>query len=172
MATFGNTVEETTESKGWADYFVGGKFTLATALDITKITAWISNTNNAMYVRASLWSDSAGYPDALLGVTPAEAIAATFTKAAKDFTFSSAVSLTAADYWLFLHPDYAGSGFAFYVASSGGAFKYKSYDYSSGTPDPFPSGAGGTAWNMAIYATGEAPGGGAVRHNLMMMGIG
>ncbi len=156
MSTFGNTNSGSNYDYQNITYTMGGKFTLEEAGDVSKLTAFITNNiagHAACNIKGILRAadGAGGAPGTLKGVSVATAVADAFEDN-KDFSFSSAVSLTAADYWLLLLGDASAAGCAIFAqATTGGASGYAADTYAS-PDDPLTTWNGG-AYVMCMYGT-------------------
>jgi len=134
-----------------------GAFTLSESGDVTKLTAYAyestfySNGDDSGWI----YSDSAGYPYSLQGETPVSTHLTT-SLGWRDFTFSSALSVSSAKYWLGIS---SLSGDAYIRGDTTGG-EAVSMHYSYGTtfsagsaPATFPSGHLPTTYTISIYAT-------------------
>jgi hypothetical protein len=149
MATFGNTVETWDGSSYAADSIWMGKFTLAEAGDVSKLTAFVDAWAPCA-ARGVIYADSSGKPGTLLGA--AETLFETHqTPYWADFTFATAIALTAGDYWLGVHLDANEQMGLFRLASAGTS--YNAWDtYADGTATTCPASAPNTHLYL-IYAT-------------------
>lgn len=141
------------------------KFTLSEDGDVDKLTIYSRGTSTyggtTKIWKATIYSDSSGYPNAYQSPLGAE-VGDTTTAAWRDSTFSSAISLTAGTYWIGMHKDSGSNHVWYYDSGSTNQAYYTSngsITYNS-PPSTFPGGASGKADNVSVYATYTATGGG------------
>lgn len=133
----------TTDWSPGPNYIWGTKFTLSEAGDITNIGCYLFGTGTA---KCMIYVDSSGYPGAYKTVSSEVSLPSGWNWV----DFSTSVSLTADDYWLFSWVK-DGAGDMKYDAGSTNqsCSKWRAY----GTPpDPFPSGAAFYDREYSIYA--------------------
>lgn len=155
MATFGNSAAPTADYPMSADRWVGSKFTLTEAADVTKVTGRFgSGSGTGDNMKAVIYADAAGSPGARMGVSAAAAGAAANT----DVDFTLVVSLTAGDYWLGIVDDGGSAARLGNIAGSGSGRK-EGLTYASPAD---PMGAlddAAVAFTFCVYATYTAAGG-------------
>ncbi len=101
--TFGVTTVGTKTDSATADNKEVTKYTAPSAGTVTKLTGYVSGLGSAsgsQPVRAVLYADSGGVPGALLGVSNAVTINAGRAWGWVDFTFPSAVPVSAGTVWM------------------------------------------------------------------------
>jgi hypothetical protein len=160
MATFGNTNQEIfNQWYGWGDGKWAGKYVLASAGDVSKLTLYLRNTlvgNGALHVKAIIFSDSGGVPDTLLGTGTEVDIAANAAEAWVDCPFASPVSLQAGTYWLGLLTSPNGNGFDCAAADTGGNSNWIVDTYADGAATPWGAPTNNTN-KLSVYATYTVP---------------
>lgn len=154
MATFGYiTVGASFGNGGLGEGVIGCFFALTEEADVTKISLYTENTATGADVRVKglLYSDNAGYPNALLGTSNSTTINSA-TPQWWDLTFASPVHLTSGNYWI----SYVEDDFMSYYFDAGSA----NQTYQKGVagvyatpPNPFSASATGVARKLSIYAT-------------------
>jgi len=164
MATFGNTSIETGITRFTSrDTKSAVKFTLSEAGLVSKITAHIyRDPGNSYdgYCKCDIYADDAGSPGALKGETN-EVLVDWTSGDWGDFTFATAVSLTAGDYWLTLHVGddtvHQIVAYSTFISSDAGGtnqFDLRAEDeYDDGAEDPYGTVGGLNDWTASIYAT-------------------
>lgn len=153
MSIFGyNTIGGSTNTDGGA-FIEVSKETLNEDGAVSKLTLYADGgTSGASSIRAVIYADSSGNPDALLGTGTTTSIAAAAPAAWIDLVFPSAVSLTAGTYWIGMH--FGGTAsFNHYYDTLSNNLKYASQVYSSGPKNPFGTPQGTLSQRMSIYAT-------------------
>ena len=153
MAIFGNNSVGATD---WSGNIVNGKcvakFTLAEAGLVSKLTAYIQNWDVSCHIRAAIYYDSAGVPEALKG-TGTDTTFAPAGYAWVDLPFPSNVSLSAGDYWLGVQGDANAGGFTIKDVASGGSSDYVADTFSDGLVDPWGGTHNAGVHLCSIYAT-------------------
>lgn len=162
MATFGKTTQSSGSSYAWNDAKVCGKYTLSESGSVSKLTVDISNTetsHSACHLRAVIYDDSGGDPNALKGTGDAIAIADNIAKQWVDLTFASPVVLDAGTYWIgFIGSGSAGDtaiGISFWFTSAGTSVEDWNDDtYADGASDPWGAAHNKTAArDFDVYGT-------------------
>lgn len=166
MATAGYTTQGgTTENTGFSGNtnWPGGMITMPSAGDITKITAYCSNTVSSFSPRCTIYAGSAGArSSSVIGATTTSSTGTSF--ALTDFNFSSVFGASATTYWLQFEGDggngpggnvgqikYDAGGAAntSYVLSDIGVPVYDSKQYTLYATYN-PAGGGGPSWSIAL----------------------
>jgi len=167
MATFGDTTEYTSWNYNYANSNQAyGPYTLLVASLTSKLTVYCRNNgagHGACNVMGLIYAVSSGAPGALVAATPAIAMADNLTSAARDLTFTSAVSLSAASYFLGIIGDADSDGFGIAYADPGtGSVVVRGDTYVGGPADPYGT-PDATIPNLgvSIYATYTVPVAGA-----------
>jgi hypothetical protein len=114
------------------------------------------NASVIAYFKGVIYDDNgaSAYPGTLLGITPEVAIGTSTAQSWIDATFSSAVNLTAGDYWLgMVQKAYSQTAdAAFFSTASAGTSGYESITYSS-PANPLTSWANPSTYKLSVYAT-------------------
>ena len=144
------------------DYLeVSGRYALASAQPVTKLTAYLKGGGSATAMRAVIYSDSGNKPGAFVAVSQPVSIGAGQAAGWVDFPLSS-TALPAGQYWLGLWASNT-SALGFYDGVSGSGY-YAPATYSAGgsAPAAWPGGGSDDALAYSLYATvGTGGGGGA-----------
>ncbi len=155
MSTFGRTSLGASSALFFQNRINGCKATLSEDGDVTKLTIHCRGrgTGGNSKVRGVIYTDSSG-PDALRGVTSEVTVLQDAAEADVDLTFSSAVSLTAGDYWLMLWQGDNGF-YIYYDTGASGIEKEKAVAYSpTGNPEDPLTGETDNTHNFGpLYAT-------------------
>jgi len=165
MATFGRCSESGATSYGAAyDRIYLTKATLNEDGDVTKISIYGKAASGSIHMKAAIYSDNNGQPNALQGVS-AEVTVNTTLKW-WDFSFSPAVSLTAGTWWIGWNHD-GPVDFTYYYVTESGMGRWMNYTYNS-FPDPIGS-MNSINKSLCVCATYTPSGGGlsipvAMRH--------
>jgi hypothetical protein len=173
VSTFGITTAGTnadlTSLDGTA---IGSAFALTEAGTVSKLSASIANPGAASNFYGFLYQNTAGEAGAWIASTPFTTIGAGAAKAWVDFTFASGVPLSAGTYWLVICGAGGGSGtaIAYSTATGSATLDYNTAFNPASPSNPFAK-SGAVDYTLSINAT-YTPSAGAVRHNLMMMGVG
>lgn len=155
-ATFGNDSFEdppsiffSTYDKMWAS-----KYTASTSGQVTKITVWNKALNDDMIVKCAIYTDSAGYPDSLVGYTE-QLVTAQDWSGWKDYNIVSGGAITGSTiYWLTVWIDIGGAScFLDYTGTEEDGFTGGAQVDFNGFPSTFPAEAGFNDGNISIYAT-------------------
>ena len=135
------------------------RFTLTEAGYITKLSAYLENISTghqACQVKGIIF-DVLGEPNNLVGVSLATDIADNLSPAWVDLTFSPAVYLAAADYYLGTFCDLNADGLAQAYQASGGIYRGDFVDalgFADGPDTPWDTaGDGHDTITLCIYAT-------------------
>jgi len=149
-STFGKTTVGGSYSGVSGDYKFACRFYLANDGTVTKIT-WYGRANpmggSTANVRAGIYSDSNGAPDALLASSDEVTISTT----AHWWEFTLSASLTAGYYWLAIITDSAV--YRYHDTGATDQAAYNEDTYSDGFSDPFGSVAAYQNYEISIYAT-------------------
>lgn len=149
MATFGNTATGANTDYAFAnDAIILGKYTLSVAGIVSKLTSYLSGSEN--YAKGVVFDDNgaSGKPGTLIAVTPGVALPSSV--AWTDFVFASGVSLAAGEWWIGVVAKY-GVGALCSSATSGGAAGYETGSYDS--PADLTSWQGESTYMQCTYAT-------------------
>lgn len=135
MPTFGNANIGSNGSGAAAGWIYGGRFYLSEAALVSKLTWYLFAPSYSNDVRALIYSDNGGEPDALLAYKELY-ITAVYPAGWNDFEFDVPVSLSAGYYWLAIQ--FEASGFTYYYAGSGGTSAVNTgATWGTGPTDPF-----------------------------------
>jgi PKD repeat protein len=155
--TFGVTTPGTKTDSATADTKEVTKYTAPQAGNVTKLTGYLSGLGSAsgsQPIRAIVYADSGGVPGARLGVSNAVTISAGRAWGWVDFTFPSAVPVSAGTVWMGY---IAGTKtdlvqMRFDQVSGSMRFNKNSGGYAAGATNPFGS-ATSSNKNYSLYAT-------------------
>lgn len=136
-----------------ADTKYASSVTLPVRAAINDVRAYIagqgSGTTN---MKAVIYSDSSGSPNAVVATSTATSIDGTVTAPGwKVFSFSSRVELAAGTYWIALHNE-TGTVANLYRGATANAIAYNADVYSGGAADPFGA-TSLTTGPLAAYGT-------------------
>jgi subtilisin family serine protease len=153
-STFGKTsVGASTDSFGFERKRVN-RYTLPEAGSVTKLTVYLAptSTSGQQVLKGLIYSDSAGTPAALLGVSEQ----LTFTSASVagwyELHFSSPVSLATGNYWIGVITGPTNHVASFRYDTVAGARDYNANAYASGPTNPFGA-VTSDGEQMSLYAT-------------------
>jgi hypothetical protein len=134
----------------WLD--VSGPYAVASAVSVTKLSAYVAGGGTVSHLRGVIYTDSAGKPGAFAAVTPVLTINANQAAGWVDLTFPSAVSLPAGSYWLgYWYADYQ-SRHAYLNVSGSERYAPATYNATGNPPASFPTGGTSTS-SYSLYAT-------------------
>jgi hypothetical protein len=158
MATLGNNVAGGGTSAGSSDAKFAFPFVLTEVGTVTTMSAYVDNPNASnQLARWFIYSDLAGVPDALQGVTVDTTIVAGQTAGWVTLTYTGA-ALTPATYWLGIHFGATSNQSRMYVASTATLNYQGAGDvFVGGTNATFGAGSGFNNKLMSIYATYTPP---------------
>ena len=151
--TLGKTAVGASAHPFGGDYLeVSGRYTLASASPVTKLTAYLQGGGSATAMRAVIYADSGNQPGAFVAVSGPVTINAGQAAGWVDFPLSGSPALPAGQYWLGLWASNA-STFGFYDDVSGsGYFAPATYSAGSNPPAGWPGGVSDTL-SYSLYAT-------------------
>lgn len=160
MSTFGQTTGTTYFAGDTHDAVLLGKYTLAEAGDVSKLTAYIGNQgagHGACYVKAVIYDDdgTAGAPSTLIATGSATLVSDNAAAGNVDMAFATAVELSSGNWWIGWISDTNCDGLQTYVnASTGGSWYFAADTYSDGAANPCASPPVSTgAHTLVVYAT-------------------
>jgi PKD repeat protein/glucose/arabinose dehydrogenase len=159
--TFGTTTPGTSVDTATANYKVASRYTAPSAGTVSKVTGYISGlgaASGSQPVRAVIYADSGGNPGALLGVSNQVSIAAGQAWGWVDFTFPSAVSVTAGTVWIGYIAGTTSDLTQLRYDPLTNDMRYNANTYSSGASNPFGTPAT-VGFHYSIYATFTPAGG-------------
>jgi hypothetical protein len=125
----GNDKEFSDASKHWADYLLGSRLDVKTAMTVTDLA--LIGKASGVNVRMALYSDASG-PDALVVEAPSTAMVVGVLEMPVDPT-----PIEAGYYWIVAVYDGTGSVGIDKFGGGGGIYKYRSLSFSDPMPDPF-----------------------------------
>ena len=136
-------------------------FTLGVDAGVTKLTMYLApgSKSGSELVKGVIYSDSAGRPAALLGVTSERVFQSTSAAGWYDLPFGAPVSLTAGRYWIGTISGGTARVASLRYATSSASRAYNSNSYTSGPTNPFgtPSVDGELMSVYATYTTQSGP---------------
>lgn len=165
--TFGYTTNGASSNSGngtGTDRTYAGRFALSEDGDVTSIT-WRGNRSakGSNSVTTGIYSDNSNYPDARQGAETGSQTVTT-TQSWWTFTYGSAPSLTAANYWLTVFFPSSTASIWKYDSGGGGDYwmGYVNTQLVTGSaPATYPAGQNANTGRIySIYATYTATGGG------------
>jgi PKD repeat protein len=160
-ATFGTTTPGTQTDTASANYKEVSKFTAPSAGTVVKVTGYVSGlgaASGSQPVRAVIYANSGGNPGALLGVSNAVTINAGKPWGWVDFTFPSAVSISAGTIWIGYIAGTTGDLTQLRYDPVAADLRYNVNNYASGASNPFGTPAT-IGFHYSIYATYTPAGG-------------
>ncbi|MFI4993910.1 MAG: hypothetical protein ACHQCH_09895, partial [Solirubrobacterales bacterium] len=115
------------------------RYALPTAGSVTKLSVYLTPTatSGQEVLKGIIYADNAGAPGALLGVTEQLAFKSTNTAGWYSLVFSSAVKLTASNYWIGVMTGPTASVAGFRFDSVSGSRAYNANPFTSGPTNPF-----------------------------------
>jgi thermitase len=115
------------------------RYALPTAGSVTKLSVYLTPTatSGQEVLKGIVYADNAGAPGALLGVTEQLAFKSTNTAGWYSLVFSSAVKLTASNYWIGVMTGPTASVAGFRFDSVSGSRAYNANPFTSGPTNPF-----------------------------------
>ena len=155
----GHQTAEASTSQEWANYKMLEPFTMPEAGLVSKLTARMANTytnHAACNVKALLYSDDGGDPDALLATGSVVHFDDNAALAWVDLPFAAAVELEAGTYWYGFIGDATATGLLIRCLSSGGSGGYNVDTYADGPADPAGALTPDSVVN-SLYATYSVP---------------
>jgi hypothetical protein len=157
-ATFG-----TTTVGGSSDYFVAerkrvNRYSLPANGTVTKLSIYLAptGTSGQQVLKGLIYTDSSGAPAALVAASEQLTFASTGAAGWYELKFSSAVKLTAGNYWIGVMSGATAGVAGFRFASVTGSRDYNSNSYASGPSSTFGS-VTTDAEQMSLYATYTSP---------------
>jgi hypothetical protein len=134
----------------WLD--VSGPYTVSSAVNVSKLSAYVAGGSAVSHLRGVIYTDSGGKPGAFAAVTPVLTINANQAAGWVDLTFTSPVSLTAGSYWLgYWYADY-NSRHSYLNISGSERYSPATYSATNNPPAGFPAG-GTSSSSYSLYAT-------------------
>ena len=171
MSTFGNTSTSGISAlsplydSGMGSFNVRGKFALTEAGDVSKVSAYIDNQGDghqACDIRVGIYDDD-GSEGLAATLMDSATLAVSDNQAAGwvDIEFSSAVSLTAGNWWLAIQGSASADGCMMYGQAGSGLLHVSIDAWADGMDSPPATPFFGDAYNLCIYATYTTGGGAA-----------
>ena len=153
-ATFGTTAVGAGSDSMLADRKRVNRYALSAAGSVTKLSIYLqpTGTSGTQVLKGVLYSDNAGSPGSLLGVTSQLSFSSAQAAGWYDLVFPSAVSLSAGNYWIGMISGSSSYAAGFRYASVSGSRAYNANSYTSGPSSSFGT-ANVDAELMSIYAT-------------------
>ena len=156
-ATFGNVVVGgSTHVLGGSYLEASGPFTLGSPSAVSKLTGYLAGGGSATNIRAVIYADNgSGRPGAFVAVTMPSTIGAGQAAGWVDFSFASAPTLAAGQYWLGYWSSNTNAIGYYQTVANGGRYAAAAYSASNDPPANF--GGTGDSLSYSIYATLGTP---------------
>ena len=130
-----------------------GRYMLASARSVTKLTAYLQGGESATAMRAVVYSDSGNKPGTFVAVSQPVTIAAGQAAGWVDFPISSSPTLPAGQYWLGLWASNFNVLGYYDTISAGGYYAPALYSPAGSPPSGWPGGGSGDTLSYSLYAT-------------------
>ncbi len=156
-AIFGNfVVGGSTHVLGGSYLEASGPFTLGSPSGVSKLTGYLAGGGSATNIRAVIYADNgSGRPGAFVAVTMPRTIGAGQAANWVDFSFASAPTLPAGQYWLGYWSSNTNAIGYYQTVANGGRYAAAAYSASNDPPANF--GGTGDSISYSIYATLGTP---------------
>ncbi len=156
--TFGKTtIGALTHAVGGNYLEVSGRYTLASASSVTKLSAYLQGGGSATAMRAVIYADSGNQPGAFVAVSQSVTIAAGAAAGWVDFPVSGSPTLPAGQYWLGLWASNTSALGYYDNVSNSGRYAPSTFSASNNPPASWPGGGSFDSLAYSLYATLGTP---------------
>src|SRR5437764_2828283 len=137
--TFGKTSVGATADTFASERKRVNSYALSVSGSVTKLSVYLAptGTSGQQVLKGVIYSDAAGKPETLLGVSEQLTFSSSSPAGWYDLPFSSPVSLAAGNYWIGVTTGPTNSVAGFRYDSVSGARAYNANSYSAGPSNPF-----------------------------------
>ncbi len=152
--TVGKTaVGALTHALGGGYLEVSGRYALASAQSVTKLSAYVQGGGSATAVRAVIYADSGNQPGAFVAVSQSVTVAAGQGAGWVDFSVSGSPTLPAGQYWLGLWASNTSALGYYDSVSTSGRYAPSTFSAAGNPPASWPGGGSFDSLSYSLYAT-------------------